>query len=271
VRSFRDQKVLITGATRGLGKLIAEAFASEGASVVLWGRNAAALEAVAKPITERGRQCAAYVCDVADREQVYDTAHRVIREHAPIDILINSAGVVSGKPLLEIPDEAIEQTFAVNSLALFWTTRAFLPAMIERGHGHIVTIASASGLIGTPFLTDYAASKHAAVGFDDALRCELRHLGHRNIRTTVACTYYISTGMFDGAAAATPLFPILTPEYATRRIVEAIRRGRRRLLLPGTVFAVYPIRLLPTRVFDWVARVLGVTKSMDGFKGRGSA
>jgi all-trans-retinol dehydrogenase (NAD+) len=270
VRSFRDQRVLITGATRGLGKLLAEAFASEGASVILWGRNAATLEAVAKSMTERGRHCAAYVCDLADREQIYDTARRVTREHGPIDILINSAGVVSGKPLLEIPDQAIEQSFAVNSLALFWTTRAFLPAMIERGHGHIVTIASAAGLIGTPFLTEYTASKHAAVGFDDALRCELRHLGHRNIRTTAVCSYYISTGMFDGAAAATPLFPVLTPEYAARRIIETIRRGRRRLLLPRSVIAVYLIRLLPTRVFDWVARVLGVTKSMDKFKGRGS-
>jgi all-trans-retinol dehydrogenase (NAD+) len=271
VRSFRDQKVLITGATRGLGKLIAEALASEGASVILWGRDTAALETVTKSMTERGRQCAAYVGDVADREQVYATAHRVIRDHGPIDILINSAGVVSGKPLLEIPDEAIEQSFAVNSLALFWTVRAFLPAMIDRGHGHIVTIASAAGLIGIPFLTDYSASKHAAVGFDDALRCELRHLGHRNIRTTTVCSYYISTGMFDGAAAATPLYPILTPEYATRRIVAAIRHGRRRLLLPGTVIAVYLIRLLPTPVFDWVARILGVAKSMDTFKGRRSA
>lgn len=271
MRSFRDQKILITGATRGLGKLIAEALAAEGASVILWGRDTAALEAVAKSMTERGWHCAAYFCDVADREQVSATAQRVIREHGPIDILINSAGVVSGKPLLEIPDEAIEQSFAVNSLALFWTARAFLPSMIERGHGHIVTIASAAGLIGTPFLTDYAASKHAAVGFDDALRSELRHLGHRNIRTTAVCSYYISTGMFDGASAASPLFPILTPEYATRRIIQSIRRRRRRLLLPRTVMAVYLIRLLPTPVFDWVARVLGLTKSMNAFKGRGSA
>ena len=270
MRSFRDQKVLITGSTRGLGKLIAAALASEGASVILWGRNTAALEAVAKPINERGGQCAAYLCDVADREQIYETARRVIREHGAIDILIHCAGVVSGKSLLEISDEAIEQSFAVNALSLFWTTRAFLPAMIEQGHGHIVTIASAAGLIGIPFLTDYSASKHAAVGFDDALRCELRHLGHRNIRTTAVCSYFISTGMFDGAAAATPLFPILTPEYATRRIVTAIRRGRRRLLLPETVMAVYLLRLLPTPVFDWIARILGVAKSMDRFKGRGA-
>jgi all-trans-retinol dehydrogenase (NAD+) len=231
---FFDQKILITGASSGIGKLMAEAFAAEGARVILWGLERAALEAVDKELNERGLRCATYRCDISRRFSVYDTAKRVISEHGPIDILINNAGVVSGRPLLEISDAEIELTFGVNALAPIWTTRAFLPAMIARGRGHIVTIASAAGLIGTPRLTDYAASKHAAVGFDDALRSELRHLGHRGIRTTVICPYFISTGMFEGVRAAPPLFPILTPDYATRKIVQAIRRGRRRFG-PGAV------------------------------------
>lgn len=266
--SFRDQRVLITGASRGIGRLLAERFAAEGAEVVLWGRSGPALEAVAKPLTERGLRCASYVCDVADREQVDSTASRVSADLGPVDVLINNAGVVSGKPLLEISNEAIEHSFAVNALAHFWTVRAFLPGMIRRGSGHIVTIASAAGLVGTPLLTDYAASKHAAVGFDDALRCELRHLGHRNIRTTVVCPYFVSTGMFEGAKPATPLLPILAPDRVASRIVRAIRRRRRRLLLPGTVIVVYLARLLPTSAFDATVRLLGVARSMDEFKGR---
>ena len=265
---FFDQKILITGASSGIGKLMAETFAAEGARVILWGLERAALEAVDKELNERGLRCATYRCDISRRFSVYDTAKRVISEHGPIDILINNAGVVSGRPLLEISDAEIEMTFGVNALAPIWTTRAFLPAMIARGRGHIVTIASAAGLIGTPRLTDYAASKHAAVGFDDALRSELRHLGHRGIRTTVVCPYFISTGMFEGVRAATPLFPILTPEYATRQIVRAIRRGRRRLLLPRAVGLLFLARLLPVPIFDWIMRALGVTQSMDGFKGR---
>jgi all-trans-retinol dehydrogenase (NAD+) len=270
VESFRDQKILITGASSGIGKLMAETFAAEGARVILWDCNRAALEAVDKELNERGLCCAAYLCDVSRRDLVYDTAERVIREHGPIDILINNAGVVSARPLLEISDAEIEQTFGVNALAPIWTTRAFLPAMIERGRGHIVTIASAAGLIGAPGMTDYAASKHAAVGFDDALRSELRHLGHPEIRTTVVCAYFIATGMFAGASAATPLLPILTPEYATRQIVRAIRRGRRRLLLPRAIALVYLGRLLPVPIFDWIVRAIGVARSMDGFKGRRS-
>ncbi len=265
---FVDQKILITGASSGIGKLMAETFAAEGARVILWDCNRAALEAVDKELNERGLHCATYLCDVSRPYSIYDIAKRVIDEHGPIDILINNAGVVSGRPLLEISDAEIRKTFDVNALAPIWMARAFLPAMIARGRGHIVTIASAAGLIGTPWLTDYAASKHAAVGFDDALRSELRHLGHRGIQTTVVCAYFISTGMFEGVRAATPLLPILTPDYATRQIVRAIRRKRRRLLLPRTIALVYLMRLLPGPIFDWIARALGVTQSMDGFTGR---
>ena len=267
---FLDQNILITCASSGIGKLMAETFAAEGARVILWDVERAALEAVEKDLSARGLRCAAYLCDVSRRYSVYDTAKRVISEHGPIDILVNNAGVVSGRLLLELSDAEIELTFGVNALAPIWTTRAFLPAMIARGHGHIVTIASAAGLIGTPRLTDYAASKHAAVGFDDALRSELRHLGHRGIRTTVVCPYFISTGMFEGVRAATPLFPILTPEYATRQIVRAIRRGRRRLLLPRAVGLLFLARLFPAPIFDWIMRALGVTQSMDRFRGRSS-
>jgi all-trans-retinol dehydrogenase (NAD+) len=270
VKSFRDQKILITGAASGIGKLMAGMFGAEGALVILWGRERNALEAVEKEFRESRMRCAAYLCDLSRRDSIDDTAKRVIRENGPIDILINNAGVVSGRPLLEISDAEIEETFDVNALAPIWTTRAFLPTMIQRGRGHIVTIASAAGLIGAPRLTDYAASKHAAVGFDDALHAELRHMGHHGIRTTVVCSYFISTGLFEGARASTPLFPILTPEYAAHQIVRAIRRGRRRLLLPRLVAVVYLARLLPAPIFDWIARTLGVTRSMDGFTGRRS-
>jgi all-trans-retinol dehydrogenase (NAD+) len=268
VSHFLDQNVLITGASSGIGKLMAEAFAAEGAHVILWGRERAALEAVEKGLSEKGLLCTSYACDISRKFSIIDTAERVLEKHGRVDILINNAGVVSGRPLLEITDAEIEQTFAVNALAPIWTTRAFLPAMLDRGRGHIVTIASAAGLIGAPKLTDYSAAKHAAVGFDDALRAELNHMGHRGIRTTVVCPYFISTGMFEGASPATLLFPISTPEYATQHIVRAIRLKRRRLLLPRMVVVVYLARLFPTPVFDWIARKLGVTRSMDGFRGR---
>ena len=175
---FHEKRVLITGGASGIGKLMAEQIARAGGKLVLWDIDAEALERTRAEFVSRGQPCSAYICDVSKMETVNDTAQRVLRELGRIDILINNAGVVSGKLLLELSERDILRTLNINTLALFWTTRAFLPAMIAQGSGHIVTIASAGGLIATVRQTDYAASKHAAVGFDESLRCELHYLGY---------------------------------------------------------------------------------------------
>lgn len=264
---YTGRRVLVTGAASGIGLSMAEKMGAAGARLVLWDLNANALERVRAGFADAGIECVVEACDVTDRAAVRAAAGRVLREHGPVDVLVNNAGIVSGSPLLELSDEQIERTLAVNTLALFWTTRAFLPAMIEQGRGHIVTIASAAGLVGTARQTDYAASKYAAVGFDEALRCELRHLG-LPIRTTVVCPYYIATGMFAGVKTGSVLLPILDPERTARRIVDAIARGQQRLFLPPIVGATYLLRVLPTNLFDWAMRRLGVARSMDEFKGR---
>lgn len=259
------KRVLITGAASGIGRLTAAKIAASGAHVILWDLNREALEAFGRELEKRGERATTYRCDVSDRSEVYATARRVLDECGGVDVLVNNAGVVSGRPLLEISDEHIERTFAVNTLALFWTVRAFLPGMIERGAGHIVTIASAAGVVGTAKQTDYSASKHAAVGFDDALRVELRTQGHP-IRTTVVCPYYISTGMFAGVRSR--VLPVLKPDRVASAIVRAIRRNRARVFLPRIVRTIYLARLLPTGVFDALMRVIGVHRTMDAFHGR---
>jgi all-trans-retinol dehydrogenase (NAD+) len=265
---LRDQHVLVTGAASGLGRLMAERFAAHGARLILWDLNAPALAAVAAALSPAGRVLGTHVCNVADRAAVRREAEAVLARHGHVDVLVNNAGVVSGKPLLEIADEDIERTFAVNALALFWTTRAFLPSMIGRGRGHVVTIASAGGLVGTARLTDYCASKFAAVGFDESLRLELARLG-APVRTTVVCPFYVSTGMFAGVRTRFPrLLPILQPGYVADHIVDAVRRDRRRLVLPRFVHAVFLARVLPVPAFDALMRFFGIARSMDEFTGR---
>lgn len=263
---FAGKNVLVTGAAAGMGRLLAEKISADGAHLVLWDLNEPALAELADGLKSRGHRCTPYLCDVSNRPSVYETAKRVLADCGTVDVLINNAGVVSGKLLLDLSDESIERTFAVNALALFWTTRAFLPAMIEKRQGHIVTIASAAGLLGTPRQTDYAASKHAAVGFDDALRAELHYGGHHGIRTTVVCPYFVSTGMFDGVRS--PLIPILRPEPTVDAIIRAIRRNRARLFLPWIVRLIYLSRLYPTWLFDAAVGWLGGDRAMDAFTGR---
>ncbi|HEY2385439.1 MAG TPA: SDR family oxidoreductase [Candidatus Binatia bacterium] len=266
--AFRDSTVLLTGAASGLGLLMARQMGAEGARLVLWDVNAAGLDSARAELQRSGVQVATYTCDLSDRDAIAATAARTLAEQGPVDILVNNAGIVSGKTLLDASDADIERTFAVNSLALFWTTRAFLPGMLARNRGHIVTIASAAGIVGTAKLVDYCASKHAAVGFDEALRLELRR-ERRPIVTTVVCPFYVSTGMFTGVRTRFSwLLPILEPAYAVKRILHGIRQNQRRIIMPRLVALTYLGRLMPVAAFDALMEFLGVSRSMDEFRGR---
>ncbi|HPS79239.1 MAG TPA: SDR family oxidoreductase [Thermoanaerobaculaceae bacterium] len=264
--------VLITGGASGIGRRLAELLARRGARLVLWDIHEPSLRATVEDLrAQHGADARGYVCDVTDRGAVYSMSARVRAEVGSVDILVNNAGVVSGKSFSELPDEMIERTFQVNALAPFWTCKAFLPDMIERGRGHLVTVASAAGLVGVPRLVDYSASKWAAVGFNEALRMELRRTAP-GVRTTVVCPFYVSTGMFAGARSQLGfLLPILKPEKVAARIVEAIEKDRPKLVLPAFVRLVPLLRLLPIPWLDAFARLLGVSSSMDHFVGRDGA
>lgn len=265
--NVKNSRILITGAARGIGKLLAMDLANAGAQVVLWDIDKAGLEEAQAELVAAGHRAATNVCDLTSREQIAAAAKQTLAEGGPIDILVNNAGIVSGKGLLDLSDEEIERTFQVNSLALFWTVRAFLPSMLERDSGHVVTIASAAGLAGAPKLTDYCASKFAAVGFDESLRLELKGR-NSNVVTTVVCPFYADTGMFDGVKTRFSwLLPILEPEEVVRRIIVAIRKDRRRLIMPWFMYTGWPIRLLPVAWFDALMSFFGVTRSMDEFRG----
>lgn len=269
--SFSGKNVLITGGASGIGRLMAHKIAARGGRVILWDINYSGLEELSEQLARWGYEAAVYhQCDLSDRAEIQETARRVLAEQGTVDILINNAGIVSGKPLLELTDEAIERTFDINTLALFHTTRCFLPGMIARGSGHIVTVASAGGLIGVPRMTDYSASKFAAVGFDESLRVELKRMGHRGIRTTVVCPYFINTGMFKGVKTRFPfILPIMEPDDVASRIVHAVEQNKARLIMPPFVLTLFPTRLLPPGLFDQVVTFFGINHTMDDFKGRG--
>jgi all-trans-retinol dehydrogenase (NAD+) len=261
--------VLITGGASGIGRRMALEAARLGGRISIWDINQTNLDAVVGELNARGGETArGFICDVARRERVYAVAEETRSAGGPVDVLINNAGIVSGRSLLEIPDEKIEATFAINTLSLFWVTKAVLPDMLRRGQGHIVTIASASGLIGVAKLSDYAASKWAAVGFDESLRAELRQSAP-GVHTTVVCPFFIDTGMFRGVKSRFPiLLPILQEDEVARRVLDAVRRDKARLCMPPLVYLVPAMRILPVRAMDWLATFLGVNASMNEFKGR---
>lgn len=260
--------VVITGGASGIGLSLALELARRGAVPVLWDRDASALDRALELLAAPARgQSRGYLCDVRDLDSVNDAASRTRADLGDPMIVVNNAGVVSGATLLDLSPDAIRRTFEVNVLGLFWVTRAVLPAMIQARRGHIVTLASAAGLVGVARQTDYSASKHAAVGFDESLRVELHRLAPR-VRTTVVCPYYVDTGMFEGVRTRVPqLLPIMRADQVAHRIAEAIARNRRVLVLPPIVRLLPVLRALPPSVFDRIMDLFGVNRSMDGFLG----
>jgi all-trans-retinol dehydrogenase (NAD+) len=265
------KKVLITGGASGIGRLLALKAAALGATVLVWDIDDDNLERVGQEIRGRGQAVHTYHCDVSRREEVYRVAGEIKTELGPVDILVNNAGVVSGQPFLECTDDQCQRSMDVNAMAHFWTVRAFLPEMIRQNSGHVVTIASAAGIIGVSRMVDYCASKAACFGFDEALRMEIRR-NRWKIRTTVVCPYFIDTGMFEGVRTRFSfLLPILKEEDVVEGIMRAILKNKRRLIMPPMVYSVWFLRLLPVRVFDLAADIMGINSAMTTFKGRSKA
>lgn len=258
--------MLVTGAARGVGRQLAVQGAQHGARIVAWDLDGRGLDDLAVELGDAVVSRA--VVDVTDRTSIATAVAALPGGPDDVDIVVNNAGVVSGARLVDLRPEQIERTFAVNVLALYWVTQAFLPSMTRRNTGHVVTMASAAGLVGVARQTDYSASKHAAVGFMESLRAELRRDGV-DVATTTVCPFYIDTGMFEGARSRWPwLLPILREPDVAAKILRAIERDKPVLRLPPIVGMLPVSRILPVRIFDRFMDVLGVNRSMDDFVGR---
>ncbi|XP_057646931.1 epidermal retinol dehydrogenase 2 [Chionomys nivalis] len=269
-KNVAGEIVLITGAGSGLGRLLALQFARLGAVLVLWDVNKEANEESLQAAREAGAtRVHAYTCDCSQREEVYRVADQVKKEVGDVSILINNAGIVTGKKFLDCPDDLMEKSLEVNFKAHLWTYKAFLPAMVANNHGHLVCISSSAGLVGVNGLADYCASKFAAFGFAESVFLETSAQKQNGIKTTIVCPFFIKTGMFEGCTTACPtLLPILEPEYAVRKIVEAILQEKLYLYMPKFLYFIMFLKsFLPVKTGMLIADYLGVFHVMDGFTG----
>lgn len=259
------RQVLITGGGSGLGRRMALLAAARGARVRVWDLDLGAAEGTCEQVLATGGAASADAVDVSDEAAVQAAAEKA----GPVDVLVNNAGIVSGGALLENSSSQVRRTFAVNVLALYWTTRALLPGMLERGTGTVVNLASAAGLAGVARQTDYSASKHAVVGFTESLRAELRTAGVNGVRTLLVCPYYVDTGMFAGVRTKFPrLLPILQEEKVARAVLDAVEAGREQYITPLLARLVPIGRVLPVRAFDAMMDFFGINQTMDHFTGQ---
>ncbi|MDG1753992.1 MAG: SDR family oxidoreductase [Rhodothermales bacterium] len=262
---FKNTTILITGAASGLGRSLSLLFDAAGAHTIALDVDETGLALLQKASSSNLRTSP---CDLTDTEQTEHVLKQLVEETGGIDILVNNAGVTSGKFLEELTGADVDRTFRINSISHFQTVRILLPHMMKKQSGHIVTVASAGGIVASPRMADYAASKFAAVGFDEAMRVEFRH---RNIpiHTTLVAPFFINTGMFKGVKTRFSwLLPIMDQEKVAHRIFHAIRRRKKRLIMPWFVYTAYPLRLLPLTLFDAVGSFFGISRTMDDYTGR---
>jgi 3-oxoacyl-[acyl-carrier protein] reductase len=207
-----DKVVLVTGASRGIGRAIAGTLADQGAAVVLAARDTARLDATVREITAAGGRAEAVAADVADRASVEAAMKHVLDAHGRIDGLVNNAGVARDNLVLRMKDEDWQAVLATNLTGVFLCTQAALRSMIKRRSGRIVNITSVVGLIGNAGQANYAASKAGVVGFTKSVA---REVASRGITVNAVAPGFVETDM---TAAMT--------DKAKQTVTAAIPMGR---------------------------------------------
>lgn len=268
MKDLRNKTILITGAASGIGRLMAHYVADEGANTAIIDVNAEGLAKTTEEVKRRKVQATGYVCDISNHECVMDAVTKIKNDFGQIDVLINNAGTVIGKSFFDLTLDEMQRTMNINYWGHIYFTKAIIGDMAARNQGAIVNVASSSGLLGMPILSDYAASKFAEVGFSESLRRELKKFKYTGVKVTCVCPYIIDTGLFKGFKPML-MSPFVRPEVAARAIVEGFKKGKPYVMLPPlSIYSSRMLKLLPTSLFDWILSMSGGSVAMDSFTGR---
>jgi len=252
---------LVTGASGGVGAATAKAMAQAGAQVLLLARREAELQRVAQEILAAGGQARVYPVDLADVEAIEAVAKRITEEVGTPDILVNNAGSGRWKFLEDTTPEEAWQMMELPYFAAFNVTRAFLPAMLKRGSGHIVNVSSVGSRFVWPGATAYLAARWAVRGFTEALRADLYGSG---IGVTLFESGEIDSPYWEhnpGSRERVPkiacMIPNLTPEQVGRAIVRGVRRNKRLIVIPFMMKVIYLQHFFFPWVVQWLMTVTG--------------
>jgi NAD(P)-dependent dehydrogenase (short-subunit alcohol dehydrogenase family) len=221
---------VVTGGGRGIGAAVARALARAGIAVVVAARTRAEIEGVAEELTRAGARCRAVESDVTDELSVRRLAGSARAWLGAVDILVNNAGGGAAAPLARVTLEEWNRMLAVNATSTFLCTRELAPAMIERGWGRVVNVASIAGLEGGKYVTHYSAAKHAVVGFTRSAALELAGTG---VTVNAVCPGYVDTPMTEQTIANVGARSRLPRDQALAAVLASA--GQERLITPEEV------------------------------------
>ncbi len=260
--------VVVTGASAGVGRAAAQAFADEGAAIGLLARGVEGLEAARADVEARGGRGLALPTDVSDSHAVEHAATLVEDHFGPIDVWVNVAMVSVFSPVHQLEADEVRRVSEVTYLGSVNGILAALRRMRARDRGSIVQVGSALAYRAIPLQASYCGAKFAIRGFVDSLRCELAH-EHSNVRVTTVHLPGLNTPQFSWVRTRLerhprPVAPVYRPEVAARAVVWASEHRRREVFVGGsTVATVLANKVAPGIVDQYLARTSVDAQQMD--------
>jgi dehydrogenase/reductase SDR family member 7B len=246
-----DRIVIITGASSGIGRATALAFAEAGAKVVLASRNLAALEDLAQSIHAMGGEALVIPTDVAIRAQGERVVHETLARWGRIDVVVANAGVYVRGRVVDVEIADLERSMAVNFYGAIYPILAAVPHMVKKGSGHLVLVTSMDAKKGIPLDAPYVAAKFALSGFGEVMRQELHGTG---VSVTTVFPGRVATPMIAKIKVPWISAPI-SAESVARAIVQSAHRRQPEIIIPAIGRLLIYLNTLSPRLGDWLVRL----------------
>lgn len=260
MKDLHGKNAIVTGSSRGLGVCIAEALAREGANLALVARTTDDLETVANELRKFGTRILTVPADITLERDRISLLKYAETELGQIDVLVNNAAIAQWIPFHEEESEDIVSAIETNLKAPMLLTRVVLPAMIKRGYGHIVNIASVPGKRGIPYEATYSATKAGLVEWTNALWMELEGTG---VGVSVLCPIFVSgVGGFARQGLPPPwLIGAVPPEYVAKKVIQSIKMNSQELIVwRRPVRLLLALNALSPSIGNLIIKLLGGSK-----------
>jgi short-subunit dehydrogenase len=258
MKNLKGRNALLTGGSRGLGPVIAEALAGEGINVALAARSEEELKKVADNLSSYNIRTAAIPADITDEKSLLHLVEKTIDTFGTIDILVNNAGIEWVSRYVSLSPEYIQRIIKTNLMGPMLLTRLVLPHMLERKSGHIVTMSSLGGKKGSPYSASYAATKAGLVEWTSGLRQELKGTG---VSASVICPGFVSdVGMFAVYNKRAPkIVGETTPDKVAQAVIRAIEKDIQEIIVsPGAIILMKLLDAINPAIIATFLRYTGV-------------